>query len=170
MFCKPDLRVVGYFYENKIYCFDIVPYSRERVWRAQLRWCVTTRSQEERTVSFGQRKTLRRLTANPTVSNKIVVWDCILIKIYSVRFSFVRRTLRCSCLVRWQHYMTADWRTLSIGAFLPVAARLQAALDCRAVENIVTIQFLLMFPDIVKSTDFFLRFPRLARLSLWYES
>lgn len=24
-------HVVGYFYENKIYCFDIAPYSRESI-------------------------------------------------------------------------------------------------------------------------------------------
>jgi hypothetical protein len=155
MFCKPDLveTCSRLLYKNKIYCFDIVPYSRESIWPAQLRCCVT--GHEKRTVGFGQGKTLRRSTANSTVSNKIVVWGCILIKIYNDRFSYVRRTLRCSCTVRWQHYMTADWQTLSIDAFIPIVARLQAAVDCRAVENFVTVLFLLMLPDIAKSTALF---------------
>ena len=143
-------HIAGYFYENKNCCSDVVPYSRESIWPAQLWWCII--GHEKRTVGFGQRKTLRRSTAIPTVSNKIVVWECILIKICNVRFSFVTRTLRCSCTVMWQHYMTADWQTLSVNAFLPVVAMLQAAVDCRAFGNIVTVLFLLMVPNVGKST------------------
>jgi len=154
-FVSPILskHVVGYFYENKIYCFDIVPYSRESIWPAQLRWWRF--GHEERMVGCGQRKSLIRSTANSTASNKIVVWDCILIKIYNARFSYVRGTLHCSCTVRWQHCMTAEWWTFPIHAFLPTVARLQAALDCWVFQNFVTVLLLLMFPDVGKNTALF---------------
>jgi hypothetical protein len=146
-------HVVGYFYKNKICYFDIVRYSRESIWTGQLRWWRF--GHEERTVGFGQRRTLPRSTENFTASSKIVVLDCTVSKIYNDRYSYVRRTVRCSCTVSWQHYVTANWQTFPVDAFLAIVARLQAAMDCRAFENIVTVLVLLMFPHVGKSTVLF---------------